>query len=67
MPEMIATMRDFASTGDERNYRRSVQAFLDAFKYRIPGIHQQSPLRLAVERPFYAAKAKEIPNLWRLL
>jgi len=50
-----------------RGYKLSVSLVLDMFKFRIPGLQEKSSFRVALERPFYASKVNEIPNLWKLL
>jgi hypothetical protein len=66
LPEIIKTIRDLRKNGDLAEYQKGRQTVLDMFKYRIPDLPKKSAFRLTVERPFYAARVEEIPNLWRL-
>jgi hypothetical protein len=67
LPEMISAIRRLKADGEMRGYKLSVSLVLDTFKYRIPGLQEKSSFRVALERPFYASKVNEIPNLWKLL
>ncbi len=67
LPEIISGMREFKRDGETTGYKLAVSMAIDLFKYRIPRSIYKSPVRLAIERPFYALKVREIPDLWRLI
>jgi hypothetical protein len=67
LPQIINGMREMKKHGQMEGYKLSLSVALDLFKYRIPNAPNKSSIRLALERPFYAPKVREIPNLWKLL
>jgi hypothetical protein len=67
LPEIIGLIRDAQKMGDRVEYEKGRQGVLDMFKYRIPHLPKKSAFRVNLERPFYARKVDEIPNLWKLL
>jgi hypothetical protein len=66
LPELLEIIRDCQKKGNRIEYEKGKQGVLDMFKYRIPDLAKKSALRVSMERPFYAAKVDEIPNLWSL-
>jgi hypothetical protein len=67
LPTIISEMRSLVSAGNRKGYDLSVRLFLDTFKLRIPDMDKKSVLRVAIERPFYSSRVREIPDLWRLI
>ncbi len=67
LPQIINGMREMKKHGEMEGYKLSLSLALDMFKYRIPHAPDKSSIRLALERPFYAPKVREIPDLWKLL
>jgi hypothetical protein len=66
LPGIVASLRELARDGKHETCDLGIQVLLDVFKYQIPDAPTKSPIRLFFERPFYARKVTEIPNLWRL-
>ena len=65
LPKVVSAIRSIIANDEDPEL--AIRVCLDIFKYRIPGVDKKSSLRVKLERPFYAAKVDEIPNLWRLL
>src|SRR2546426_389133 len=62
MSDIVQGLRKMIRDGEQQAADRTLVAFFDAFKYRIPDLHKKSSIRVAIERPFYALKVREIPN-----
>ena len=65
LPELIRLLR--LMDRNEEEYAISMRFLIDHFKYRIPNVDKKSPIRLLFERPFYACRVREIPNLYSLM
>jgi hypothetical protein len=67
LPTIISEMRKVVRAGNRKGYDVLARLFLDTFKLRIPDLDKKSVLRVAIERPFYGSRIKEIPDLWKMI
>lgn len=65
IPPIVNNFRKVSPGAEE--YSFFVTVFSDMFKYRIPDVLNKTPEQLRLERPAYAAKIQEIPDLWIFL
>lgn len=63
MPEVMNRIRAIAKDG--RNCDMVYEVFLMIFKYRMPDADKKSLEQMRLERPSYAARVREIPELWK--
>ena len=66
LPQAVEGLRAIRRERSRSDYDFCVRAFQSNFKYRIPDLDKKPSWRVTLERPFYASKVQEIPNLWRM-